>query len=66
MFISSIALEKLEMEIQTLECKRSILLPACGEEMGTGDQEGLVYQRKSRVQLKGRGERLKGLASVVF
>lgn len=27
--------------------------------MGTGDQEGLVYQRKSRVQLK-RGERGKG------
>lgn len=61
------ALEKLELEIHALECKRNILLPAGGGEVGTGDQEGLVYQRKSRVQLKGRGEgKVKGQAIVVF
>lgn len=60
------ALEKLELEIHALECKRNILLPAAGGDVGTGDQ-GLVYQRKSRVQLKGRGEgKMKGQAIVVF
>lgn len=42
MVIGSIVLEKLELEIQTLECKTNIFVPAGGGELGTGD-EGLVY-----------------------
>lgn len=57
--IGSIALEKLDLEIQAQEYKRSIFLlfPVGGTEVGTGHQEGLVYLRKFRCQFKGNVER---------
>lgn len=67
MVVGSIALENLKLEIQAQECKRSIFLPAGGGEVGTGHQERLVYQNKSRIQLKGKVEREgKRLENVVF